>query len=357
MGFRVGGMVNKQALNALCCLLLMVTNVSYAGINPFKKSKDYMFGHDVVWYEDHRVAIKSGAVQDASDTHYYHLIIDNDQLLLRLGKNDPSGELENTRKLENLSIVEVNVDGRPLPLFNWCLQNQQDPGKKLKQNAIVANAVCINAGGGGDFIINLDRNTVDLLYRSKMLEFVVAPYGRRVKLSYSMLGYPQIMDSINKPAPVVKKPAPQPVVIAAPKPMPKSKPKKATPKPKPVKICYARPPADYKSKVPTATYPCNDMAKKASAEAKVTALVKQEKQKKAAALAVEKQKKAKKLAEQQQVKAQSNQDSKRETEWDSKQASLWISRCKVHWSKNKSPCYCQKYLAQAPKGIKNTCNQ
>jgi len=349
-------MVNKQGLTALFCLLLMFSNVSYGGMNPFKKSKNYVFGPDVVWYEDHNVAIKSGSVQDGSDTNYYHLIIDNDQLLLRLGKNDPSGELENTRRLDNLSIVRVNVDGRPLPLFKWCLQNQQDPGNRLKQNAIVANGVCINGGGGGDFIINLDRSTVEILYRSKMLEFVVEPYGRRVKLVYSMLGFSPIMDIINKPAPVVKKPAPQPMVIVQPESAPEIKPDKIKPKakakPKPLKTCYARPPAEYKSKVPVADYPCNDAVKKASAEAKVTAGVKQIKQNKAAAqkaaLAAEKQKKA---------REQSNKDAKRETEWDSKQASLWISRCKVHWARNKSPCYCQKYLEQAPKGVKNTCNK
>jgi len=356
-------MVNKLALRALFCLLLMVSNVSYGGMNPFKKSKNHVFGPDVVWYEDHNVAIKSGSVPDGSDTHYYHLIIDNDQLLLRLGKNDPSGELENTRRLENLSIVRVNVDGRPLPLFKWCLQNQQEPGNRLKQNAIVANGVCINGGGGGDFIINLDQNSRDLLYGSKILEFMVEPYGRRIKLTYSMFGFASIMDIINTPTQVAKKPAPKPVVIVQPQPAPEIKPDKVNPKtpPKTAKTCYARPPMEYKLKVAVVTYPCKDVVKKKQAEAKVTADVAQIKQKKAAAhkaaMAAEKQRKARQLAEQQKAKEQLSKDSKREAEWDSKQASLWISRCKVHWAKNRSPCYCQKYLDQAPEGVKNTCNK
>ncbi len=342
--FSVGSVVNKRVLTGLCGFLLVVSSMSYAGMNPFKKSKNYVFGPDVAWYEHNDVAVKSGSVRDGSHTNFYHLNIDNEQLLLRLGRNDPSGELENTRILENLSITEVNVDGRPLPLFNWCLQNQQNPGKKLKQNAIVANGVCVNTGGGGDFIIKLDKGTSKLLYNAKMLEFVVEPYGRGVKLSYSMLGYAPIMDKINKPAP-------KPVAVVAPKPKPQVKPKprpkpKSKPKPKPIKICYAKAPVEFKSQIKSVSYPCNDKAKKASAESAISTRVGQEKQKKAAA-----------ENEARQARQQDREDSKREAEWESKQTNLWVSRCKKHWAKNVSPCYCEKYLSQAPAGIINTCGK
>lgn len=340
----MGFVVNKLMLTCMSGILLAVSSAGHAGINPFKKSKNYTFGSNIAWYEHNNVAVKSGSVKEGSDTNYYHINIDNDQILLRLGKNDPSGELENTRLLDGLSIVNVIVDGQQLPLFSWCLQNQQNPGNKLKQNAIVANGVCINAGGGGDFVMHLDKQTRNILHAAKVLEFVVEPYGRAVKLTYSMHGYTAIIDEINKPAPVVVKPAPKPVVVVAPAPKPKPKPK-SKPKPKPVKMCYARAPVAFKTQISTLSYPCNDKAKKASAESKIAAQVKQEEDKLA------------KADEELEMRQRAREDTKREAEWDTKQSSLWISRCKKHWAKNTSPCYCEKYLDQAPPGITNTCGK
>ena len=266
--------------------------------------------------------------------------------MLRLGKNDPSGELENTRPLDSLAISKISIDGRQLPIFAWCLENQQNPGKKLKQNAVVANDVCINSGGGGDFIINLDDDTRRILKNASKLEMTIEPYGRPVKLIYTMSGYAPIMAKINKPVvvPVVKKPvvkaAPKPVVVVKPKPKPK---------PKPVKMCYARPPVDFKSAVPAMAYPCKDALKKSNAETKISARVEHEKKKMAAEL---KAANDEKLAREKSV-----EDNQREVEWDAKQNELWISRCKRHWAKNRSPCYCEKYLEQAPAGVNNTCGQ
>jgi len=343
----VGISVEKIILTCIAGIILVVSSTSYAGVNPFKKSKDYAFGSNIAWYEHNNTAVKTGSIRDGSDTHYYHLNIDNDQLLLRLGKNDPSGELENTRLLDGLSIVEVKVDGNRLPLFEWCLLNQQNPGNKIKQNAIVVNGVCVNAGGGGDFVINLDNQTRNILSSANVLEFVVEPYGRRVKLSYSMLGYAAIMKKINKPvpAPVVAKPVPRPVVVVPPKakPKPKTRPKAAS-KPKAVKMCHVRAPQAFKAQVPSLSYPCDDKAKKARAELNISTQVRKEKQKR-----------FKSEEEQRQLKQRALEDSKREVEWENKQNSLWLSRCQKNWAKNKSPCYCDKFIDQAPPGIKSTC--
>ena len=341
---------------AIIGILMVISGTCFSGVNPFKKSKNYTFGPDVAWYENNDTAIKSGSIRDGSDTNYYHLNIDKHRLLLRLGKNDPSGELENTRLLDSLSITEVLIDGQRLPLFDWCLQNQQNPGKKIKQNAIVANDVCINAGGGGDIVFNLDDETRDYLKHAESLEFIVEPYGRPLKLVFSMSGYAPIMAKINKPIPppVVKKPVPPPVAVVKPIPKPKPKPKekpkpKSKPKPKPVEKCYANAPASFKSTVPTISYPCDNAAKKSQAEKKISAGVAREKKKIAARLQADKNKK---LAKERKVV-----DEKRDAEWDKKQAALWVSRCKRHWAKNRSPCYCEKYLYQAPAGVKSTCEK
>ncbi|VAW65218.1 hypothetical protein MNBD_GAMMA08-45 [hydrothermal vent metagenome] len=342
----------KLFVSSMIALLWVTSSVSVAANNPFKKSKTYTFGSSVPWYENNDTAIKSGSVRDGSNTNYYHLNINKRQLLLRLGKNDPSGELENTRPLENLTISDVKVDGRRLPLFGWCLQNQQNAGKKLKQNAVVANDVCINAGGGGDFIINLDDRSRAILKASKKVEFSVEPFGRVVKLNFNMAGYAPIMAKINKPAPspVVKKPKPKPkpVVVKA-KPKPKPKPVAVKAKPKPAKVCHARAPEEFKSAVQAVKFTCGNKASKSRAEHKIAESVVTEKKKRnAERLAAENEKLVREL---------STEDGKREAVWEKQQAKLWIKRCERHWAKKTSPCYCEKYLAQAPSGVKNTCGK
>jgi len=329
-------------------LVLASSNIALAGVNPFKKSKNYSFSDDVPWYENSGAALKSGSVRDGADTNYYHLNINKDRLLLRLSKNDPSGELIGTRTLEVLAITDVLLDGRQLPIFGWCLKNQQSPGKKLKQNAVVANDTCVNAGGMGDFVINLDGKTLAQLRRAQMLEFLIEPYGRPVKLAFSMKGYSPLMAKINKPV-VVKK---APVVKAKPKP-PKPKPVVKA-KPKPVKMCNARPPAEFKKQVKFVPYPCKDANKKVAAEKRVALNVQAERKKQEAKIKAAKLKDAKRKEEK---KPEPVEDKKREAEWDNKQAALWISRCERHWKKGKSPCYCSKYLDQAPEGVKNTCKK
>ena len=337
------GLTKNVLITGLMSLFLLGANVSYASVNPFKKSKNYTFDNSIPWYENAGSAMKSGSVRDGNATNYYHLNIRNSRLLLRLGKNDPSGELENTRILESLAITDVLVDGSRLPLFDWCLRNQQVLTRKLKQNSVVANDACINAGGGGDFIINLNDRSRRLLKNAQMLEFVIEPYGRPVKLAYSMGGYATIMAKINKP-----KPKPKPVVKkAVPKKIVKARPK---PKPKPVRNCYAKPPADFKASIKAVIYPCDDAEKKSAAENKVSAAVDSVKQKKAAEKA-----RLEVMKKQKIVKKAPAEDNQREEVWDKQQSQLWISRCKRHWKKGKSPCFCEKYLDQAPVGVTNTC--
>ena len=342
------GLSRKSLLTSLFSLCLVISAASQASVNPFKKSKNYKFGNEVVWYENAGSAIKSGSSRDGSDTNYYHLNIDKHRLLLRLGKNDPSGELENTRMLDALAITDVKADGRRLPIFDWCLINQQYPTKKLKQNSVVANDKCVNAGGNGDFVINLDDQTRNILQKAKTLEFVIEPYGRPLSLSYSMQGYAAIMAKINRPAPapVVKKPVAAPVVVNKPKPKPKPVP---VARPKPVKLCYAKPPIDFKSAVPAMSYPCGDAAKQSEAEIKISARVENEKKKMAAELEAAKLK--------QQNRQQEIEDNAREKEWDKQQEALWIKRCERHWKKGGSPCYCEKFLDRAPPGVNNTCGK
>ncbi len=407
--------VSKWFVTFVLVFIFAFSNVSHAGKNPFKKFKRYAFGADVRWYETNGAAMKSGSVRKGSDINYYHLNIDKFRILLRLGKNDPSGELENTRRLTNMQISDVKVDGRRLPIFAWCLKNQQNPSAKLIQNAVVANDVCINTGGGGDFVIILDNETRHILKTANEIEFVVEPYGRAIKLSYNLFGFAHIMAKINKPkpkqkpiipVPAVKQPLSEPigdsvivestkltpVIVAKPKPLrpsrsdkvvkqkpiaksqstivavpakkpepeiiavPKTKPKVvpaivAVPKKKvhskPIKPCLAKAPVDFRSTVPALPYPCDDNVLKEKAENDIRGSVKYEKKKIAAEIkAARKGMLARQKAE---------EDIKRNTQWEAKQTALWVSRCKRHWARNRSPCYCDKYLKYAPAGTKSTC--
>jgi len=339
----VDGLTSKFIITSLLSLLIAVPGVSNASVNPFKKAKNYTFGTEVPWYESKESVTKSGSARSGADTNYYHLNVDKYRLLLRLGKNDPSGELLNTRRLDALTIVEVKADGRRLPIFDWCLSNQHSVTKKLKQNTIVANDVCINADGGGDFVINLDEQSKRIIKSAKTLSFIVEPYGRPVMLSYSMSGYSELAAKLDKPvpAPVVKAPEPA-LPVAAVKEKPKAKPK-------PVKMCYSKAPADFQSAVTAIAYPCNNTAKKANASKKIKARVEQEKKKMALELEAANREK---LARQKAV-----EDNKREIQWALQQAEIWVKRCQKHWAKGKSPCYCEKYLDRAPEGVTSSCGK
>ena len=339
------GLTSKCIIISLLSLLITVPGVSNAGLNPFKKAKNYTFGTEVPWYESRESVTKSGAVRNGADVNYFHLNVDKHRLLLRLGKNDPSGELVNTRSLGALAIAEVAADGRRLPIFDWCLSNQHSVTKKLKQNTIVANDICINADGGGDFIINLDEQTKRIIKSAKTLSFIVEPYGRPVKLSYSMSGFSELAAKLDKPVPTPVVKAPKPALpVAAVKAKPKPKPK-----PKPVKMCYSKAPADFQSAVTAIAYPCDNAAKKASASKKIKARVEQEKKKMAMELEAANREK---LARQKAV-----ENDKREIQWAIQQAEIWVKRCQKHWAKGKSPCYCEKYLDRAPEGLTSTCGK
>ena len=127
-------------------------SLSVQAANPFKKSIDYDFPDAVSWTLLKRgTAIKTGEVKDGSDSLFFHLSINNQQLKLRFSKNDPAGQVVNSRSLNSLIIEDVLVDGTRLPLFQWCLNNQQAESSQFKQGTPVSRNACINEAG--DFII------------------------------------------------------------------------------------------------------------------------------------------------------------------------------------------------------------
>lgn len=334
-------MARISALTIAFTGMLIYSISAQAGINPFKKTKNYVFGNDVAWYLKENAAAKSGRAKDGSDTLYYHLNVSKNRFRLRLAKNDPSGEIANTRDLSKLAIADVLLDGRRFIQFQRCLDNQEQVGKKLKQGALVANDTCVNSGGGGDFSIQLDTASRNELKAASNIELVIEPYGRPVKLKYSMLGFSTIMSKLDKPKPKPK-PVARSVVKAKPVVKPKPKPKK-----KIVKMCLAKPPADFKSAVRAVSYPCENKARQEKAKQSIAALVEKEKQKMAAEMA--------RLKQEEEAREKASKSNQIETEWAKKQTEMWIKRCEKHWTKGVSPCFCEKYLDSAPPGVTNSC--
>ena len=299
-----------------------------AGKDPFKKSKDYKFLDNISWYKKNSTVIKAGSVKDSGDTFYYHLSINDKQLQLHLGKNDPSGDLKDTRQLDYMSIIDVAVDGDTLPRFKWCLGNQDGDAGSLKKGARVAGGTCINAGD--DFVMKLDDKTLKQLMSAKTISFVIEPFGDTVNLAYSTNGFASLLSQVTRPVPVKQ-------VV------------KARPVAKPERTCYANPPAEFKSSVKTIAYPCDDSAKKAVATQTINQMVDKQREKQQAALA--------RKRELENAPKHSELTSQEELEFEKKQAKRWIDRCQTHWDKGVSPCYCQKYVKFAPAGVQDTCTK
>ncbi|MDH5484264.1 MAG: hypothetical protein OEY43_03420 [Gammaproteobacteria bacterium] len=317
-------------------LIFIGISSSYAGVNPFKKTVNYVFEDAYVWYFKDGEVIKSGRVSEGANSLFYHLNINKERLRLRFSQNDPSGELPNTRMLENLVIDDVLIDSQRMARFQWCLDNQEEPGPKLKQYARTPNNTCVNTDG--DFIIQLNAETKEQLSTAQYVEFVVEPYGRPIRLVYGMKGFLAAVKELETPEPVVvakpvAKVVTRPVVHAV---------KKVE------KICQAKPPAAMKSQISNVKYPCSDASKKAAAIKQVENEVEKIRQKQ---LAEEQKKQEIRAAVKKPVAV-----TEREQEWETKQQELWLARCKKHWQRGASPCYCEKFMSQAPAGVKNTCN-
>jgi len=235
---------------------LISLSLSIQAANPFQKTIDFEFPDSVSWSLIRKdTAVKTGEVKDGSNRLFFHLSINNKQLKLRFSKNDPTGQVINSRGLNSLVIEDVLVNGNRLPLFHWCINNQNAESDKFKQGTPVSRNACINEDG--DFIINLDNKSQQLLKNAQTLEFVTEPFRRTEKLKFGMAGYVAIMKKLEKPAPVVP-------VKVAPKPVIKQK---AVVK-KEIKMCSVSPPAEYKT-LKSVDYPCLDAAKKTAAEIKM----------------------------------------------------------------------------------------
>ncbi len=342
----------KQLLASLLVLCFLSFNVLAKSDNPFAKKDSLNVGKDVSWKIDKK-AVQATKTSDDGKGAFYHLQFDNKQLKLSIS-NDASGE--NPKKFEQLEVKDVEIDGKQLPLFKWCLNNQDRHNRFLQQGLKVKKNICSINGRSGTFVMRLNQDTLNSLQSGSRLTFMLKPFRTQLELNYDISDFKDMVLVLNaKPAPVVV-----PVAVTA-------KPPAAA---KSVRKCWAGAPPQY-NKIKSVEYDCDDATAKLDAETWVTKLVNKEKEKeKKLATEKEKQRKLAEEKKQKELAAKLKQEELIQAEAaaiaasQARQAEIgdeitvkMLKVCDKYWSKGEHRCYCQKYIEHAPKSIQasSTC--
>ncbi len=338
-------------LNRFIASLFIILSASFNASamnsnNPFAKNESLNVGKDVSWIIDKEAVNATKTAIDAKST-YYHLQFDNKQIKLSISTDEQG---LNTKSFNQLEIKNVKIDGKQVPLFKWCLANQQRHSRFLQQGLTVKKDICSIDGAAGSFVMRLNKDTLSSLQAGSRLSIMLKPFRTPLDLNYDISDFKDMYIALNaRPEPAV---ANKETALAA-----------VTKK---VTKCWAGAPPQYKN-INSVEYDCDDAADKSKAEAKISALVNNEKdlQKK---LAAERQRQLK-LAEEKKQKALALKLEKEKAlqaeaaaiaASQAKQAQLsdeitqkMVSVCKKYWDKGEHRCYCQKYIEYAPSSIQS----
>jgi hypothetical protein len=323
--------------------LLLISTQAFAsvGTNPFNRSVKTTIGTNVAWQYKNDTAVKTA--QDSLDSDiYYHLMFDGKSLHLRLsgGRADTS---ENVRHFEHFSVNDVKIDGRRIPLFQWCLDHQEQQSGFLQQGLAVEKNLCENRGENGLFTMVLNQNTINALKNGKTLSFVIKPFRTTNIVNFSLADFSSMVARV---APEQK--AAQPAVKASASTA--------------ASICTVKPPAGFETIKPV-QYPCHSVADESHANKSMAEQVSQirkrreienEKKRKAELEKKKKEEEARqKLELQQKQEAAAIAASKLKQQELSKEITgKMLAMCKSAWSRGENRCYCEKYIDQAPANIK-----
>ncbi len=366
----------KLLYHLLLVFSLLNCNAAVAGSdNPFAKNDRINIGRDVSWKIDRQTTTATKSVSSDKGV-YYHLGYDNKQIKLALSSDEKS---LTPKKLSQLEVTDVKLDGKRLAIFKWCLNNQQRHNRFLQQGLSVKNNVCVINGNGSSFIMRLNKDTLSMLQRAKRLTIVIKPFRTRLELNYDISDFSDMTLALNVKA---KK-----TIVVEPKSNASGSNTSGS-KSAEVKKCWAGPPAKYKN-IKSVEYDCLDAVSKKDAEAWVKKLVVTEKKKRKASslsakvakkkaaekkrlLALEKENKRKLVAEnkKKQLAEQLKQEKKLQVEAAAIAASKvnqtkindeitqkMVNVCRKYWDKGEHRCYCQKYIEHAPASIQagSTC--
>lgn len=311
----------------------------WANDNPFDKGVDISIGSEREWVIKDKAMTRSGSEAD----DFYHLSYDRKQLRLRITDSANDDETS-ARQYQQFTVEDMQVDGQRLPLFQWCLANQEDHARFLQQGLKVKQDVCVNQGEQGTFTMRLNAATLEALNNGRLLSFKLKPFRLPVNVNIDISDFSTAATGLTAALqPVQKAKAVAPVKRAM------------------VKKCNASPPKGFE-KINSLEYVCADAAAKTKAEADIKAQVEKIRAietKRAAKKELERKQAEAELAEKQQAeqaRLAAEQAALAEIEASKSQVNAEITDkmlalCMKKWQKGQHRCYCEKFLEHAPAGI------
>jgi hypothetical protein len=345
-------MKKQRILTAIMGLVMCLPMLALANDNPFDKGESVTIGSGNAWVVKDKTATRSGAYGDS----FYHLFYDRKQLRLRITDGAEDNEVS-ARQYQQFAVEDVRVDGKRLPLFQWCLGNQQRHSRFLQQGLKVKQDVCNNRGEKGTFIMRLNAATLDTLKKGQTLSFKLKPFRTSLNVNFDISDFTDVIAKLSTRVKLVQQPqAPIPEidldkVVAFEK-------------------CKAEPPKDFATITPI-EYVCDDVTAKAEAEASIGALVAKERKLKIQ-LAAERERKLKQAAEAKKAKEEADKKAAEEAaaklaeeqaalaaaeaskkEMNAEITNKMLAVCQKKWAKGEHRCYCEKFIAHAPAGIES----
>lgn len=342
-------MEKQRILAAIMTVFMCVPGVAWASDNPFDKDVDINIGSDKDWLIKDKAMTRSGS--DADD--FYHLSYDRKQLRLRITDSAEDSEAS-ARQYQQFTVEDMQVDGQRLPLFQWCLANQQGHSRSLQQGMKVKQDVCVIQGEQGTFTMRLNAATLEALNNGRLLSFKLKPFRLPVNVNIVISDFSTAAAGLTA--------ALQPVQTqTAVTPLKKVVP--AIAKAAAVKKCNAGPPKGFE-KIKSLEYACADATAKTKAEADIRAQVEKARAieaKRAADIELMRKQAEAELAEKQlaeQKKLAAEQAALAEIEASKSQVNAEITDkmlalCMKQWQKGQHRCYCEEFLEHAPAGIES----
>lgn len=336
-------MVNMEKQRILAVIMTMficLSGAAWASNNPFDKGVDINIGSDKDWLIRDKAMTRSGSETD----DFYHLSYDRKQLRLRITDSTEDSEAS-ARHYQQFTVEDMQVDGQRLPLFQWCLINQQGHSRSLQQGMKVKQDVCVNQGEQGAFIMRLNAATLEALNNGRLLSFKLKPFRLPVNVNIDISDFSTAADRLTAALQTVQS---QQAVIPL---------KKVVPVAKVVtKKCTVSPPKGFE-KIKSLEYVCADAAAKTKAKADIKAQVEKMRAieaKRASGDELKRKQAEAELAEKQLAE----QAALAEIEASKLQVSAEITDkmlaiCMKQWQRGQHRCYCEKFLEHAPAGIES----
>lgn len=317
-------MVKSRILTVL--MILFMCSPALAVDNPFNKGVKVKIGSNNKWQIKGKTATRSGSYSG----DFYHFSYDRKHLRLRITSGAEDSEAT-AREYQKLAVEDVQIDGKRLPLFQWCLANQQKHTRFLQQGLKVKQGVCANEGKKGTFVMRLNAATLEALNKGQTLSFMIKPFRSSITVNFDISDFSGVMAKLSSKEKSVKTVSDKVVVV---------------------EMCKESPPKGF-AKIKSIEYSCKDATAKAKAKASIKAmLVKERKWGKTEATKKQAVTKAAKeaLAAEQAALAETEASKQ---EMNNEITNKMLAVCMKKWASGEHRCYCEKFIKHAPVGIES----